>query len=259
MTETTARAKTLAAKIAAASADVGGKLKADKRNNEQGYNYISADKVLAVSGQALADQGISIIPQIVGAEIKWIDRGNGKGRWDAHLDLKMLVTDGESEIEVSWAGWGSDYSVPDKANYKALTSGDKYFRMKLLSIGEGNEDGEHENDEDEQRPAPRQNGQSRPPQRPAQPPAQQRPPAPATQPAAPDEPPFEPDEQPAAPAQNTAPAAVKANSTTYWNRVAALGKANRVTRDQASAIAVKHKNDWPAALAELEQTYGQPA
>lgn len=49
----------------------------------------------------------------------------------------------------------------------------------------------------------------------------------------------------------------KVGPTDYWKRVAELQKANACTRDQASAIAVSFKNDWPAALAELEATYGQ--
>lgn len=163
---------TLAPKIAKATLAVGGTLKADKYNKEQGYNYISADKILDRAGQALAEQGIAIIPQVTSSEITWFDRGNGKGRWDAHIKMLMLVTDGENQFLAPWEGWGCDYSVPDKAHYKAVTSGDKYFRMKLLSIGEGNEDSEHD-DGDEQKPVQRQqpangNGKQQP-----EPPAEQ--------------------------------------------------------------------------------------
>lgn len=148
MTEAKATTRgSLAAKLSAAVADVGGKLKADKTNKQQGYDYISADKILATTGQALAIQGIAIVPQVTGAEVSAVDTGNNKVRWDARVTMIELITDGESEIIVPWVGFGSDYAVPDKAIYKAITSGDKYFRMKLLSIGEGNEDGEHEDDE----------------------------------------------------------------------------------------------------------------
>ncbi len=146
----------LVQRLAKATAEVGGKLKADKRNAEQGYNYVSADKILAACGQALADNGIAVIPSIIKQEIKIIDRGNGKARYDATVDLILKVTDGVTSFEEPWYGMGSDYSVPDKAMYKAITSGHKYFLSKLFCIGEGNEDGEHENSEDQPAPRPAQ-------------------------------------------------------------------------------------------------------
>ena len=170
----------LVQRLAKATAEVGGKLKADKRNSEQGYNYVSADKILAACGQALADNGIAVIPSIVKQQVNIIDRGNGKSRYDATVDLVLKVTDGTTAFEEPWYGMGSDYSVPDKALYKAITSGHKYFLSKLFCIGEGNEDGEHENGEGEQKPAPAPAKQAAP-AKPAQPPA--------PKPAAQDEPP----------------------------------------------------------------------
>lgn len=135
---------TLASKIAKASMQVGGALKADARNMEQKYNYISADKVLTVCGQALANHGIAVFPSVIAEVCDVTDRGNGKYRFDAAVTFHMHVADDDGELVLPWVGRGSDYSVPDKALYKALTSGHKYFLMKLLNIGEGNEDGEHE-------------------------------------------------------------------------------------------------------------------
>jgi hypothetical protein len=151
-------------KIAKAGAEVGGKLKSDKRNIEQGYNYVSADKILSVCGQALFDQGIAIIPSIVKWDINIIDRGNGKSRYDAVVDLLLKVTDGETTYEEPWFGMGSDYGAPDKALYKAITSGHKYFLAKLFCIGEGNEDGEHETGEDTPQAKPTQVKQAKPPE-----------------------------------------------------------------------------------------------
>lgn len=188
----------LVQRLAKATAEVGGKLKADKRNGEQGYNYVSADKILSACGQALADNGVVVIPSIVHYDINIIDRGNGKSRYDATVDLVLKVTDGATSFEEPWYGMGSDYSVPDKALYKAITSGHKYFLSKLFCIGEGNEDGEHESEDGDkapvkqnapQQPRPNGNGNN------GKPPAQ---PAPAVQPqAAPPEPaPVVVDEQP---------------------------------------------------------------
>lgn len=136
---------TLANKIAKASKQVGGALKADARNMEQKYNYISADKVLTVCGQALADNGVAVFPAVVAEVVDVAERANGKQRFDAAVTYHMtLMCDDGEPLVLPWVGRGSDYSVPDKALYKALTSGHKYFLMKLLNIGEGNEDGEHD-------------------------------------------------------------------------------------------------------------------
>ena len=137
-------ANTLAAKIAQASADVGGRLKADKTNMQDRYSYISADKILAECGQALAAVGVAVIPAMTDAEIAPGVTASGKNRFDARVSFVMTVTDGETESAQPWYGFGADYTTPDKAIYKAITSGHKYFLSKLLMIGEGNEDGEHE-------------------------------------------------------------------------------------------------------------------
>lgn len=139
---------TLASKIAKASIEVGS-LAADKRNKEQNYDYLSADQILQKAGDALSKNGVVIIPSITFTEIKTTDRGQGKPpRLDAQVSFLMTVTDGAEKHESDWVGFGTDYSTPDKAVYKAITSGHKYFEMKLLNIGIGNEDGEHENGEE---------------------------------------------------------------------------------------------------------------
>lgn len=136
-------ANTLAAKLIKASLAVGA-LKTDKKNTQQNYEYISADKILERAGDALAEAGVVVIPAITAELMERFD-ASGKGRYDAMVRFLMRITDGESEIDMEWVGRGSDYAVPDKALYKAITSGHKYFLMKLLNIGVGNEDGEHEN------------------------------------------------------------------------------------------------------------------
>ena len=138
----------LATKIAKAGQDVGGKLSADKTNQEQRYDYISADKINSVCGQALFNQGIVVLPEVTTQDVtlfEYTDNyGKSKRRYDASIGMKFIISDGSESIEMLWVGMGSDYTVPDKATYKAVTSGHKYFLMKLLCVGAGNEDGEHE-------------------------------------------------------------------------------------------------------------------
>lgn len=136
-------------KLVKAALEVGGKLKADKTNKDQNYNYVSADKILSICGQALFSQGIAVLPEISTNTMTTTDRGNGKARYDCIVDFIFKITDGETTLSEKWLGMGSDYMVPDKALYKAMTSGHKYFLMKLLCIGEGNEDGEHEGEDED--------------------------------------------------------------------------------------------------------------
>ena len=121
--------KTLIGKIAKISLAVGS-LSADARNTQQKYDYISADKILDRVGKEMAKEEVVIIPAIVDEEIVTVPWKQG-ARYDVRVDLEMTVTDGDSEIKSMWFGRGSDYSVPDKAMYKAITSGHKYFLMKL--------------------------------------------------------------------------------------------------------------------------------
>lgn len=140
--------KDLITKLTKAALDVGGSLKADKKNKDQNYDYLSADKILSICGQALFAQGIAVIPEVGSHEVnalEYLDSyGKAKRRYDCRVTFVMTITDGADTINSPWLGMGSDYSVPDKALYKAITSGHKYFLMKLLCIGEGNEDSEHE-------------------------------------------------------------------------------------------------------------------
>src|SRR5512146_1066562 len=138
-----AMTNTLAKRITQASIDAGLFL-ADKRNTDQNYAYISADQVLTKAGDALARNGVMVLPQIVEILQKEVERPNKSPRIDAHVIFDMLITDGDSDLHARWDGFGSDYVTNDKAVYKAITSGHKYFLMKLLNIGVGNEDGEHE-------------------------------------------------------------------------------------------------------------------
>jgi hypothetical protein len=137
---------TLAAKIAQASSDLGNRLKADKKNMQGGgYAYISADKLIAEAGAVLAANGVAVFPSIVGYNVDSGESSGGKRNYIVTVNFMMVVSDGESNMDCPWMGAGVDYGAMDKALYKGITSGHKYFLAKLLNIGEGNEDGEHEN------------------------------------------------------------------------------------------------------------------
>lgn len=123
-------------------------LEADKKH-QQGYGYISADKILARVGEAMVNNGLSIIPACLQHTTNlhtYTDSyGKEKMLWQVDAQMQMTISDAEEhETTVLWTGSGVDYATPDKALYKAMTSGHKYFIMKLFMVGVGNEDSEHE-------------------------------------------------------------------------------------------------------------------
>lgn len=125
----------------------------DKTNKEKGYDYISSNAVLSRAGGALAENGIMVFPQIKEHGYEVGSTASNKPRYDAWVLMDFVVTaEGGEQMVCPWVCRGTDYSAIDVAIYKAITSGHKYFLMKLLNIGVGNEDGEH----DEPDPAPRQ-------------------------------------------------------------------------------------------------------
>lgn len=134
----------LTSKIAAASKRVGGRLATDKTNKEQGYQYLSADAILGAGGQALAEEGVVVFPSVIDWAVNQFVTDKGKTRYDARVNYVFTVACDEEARDFVWVGLGSDYTVPDKAYYKAVTSGHKYFVAKLLNVGAFNEDGEHE-------------------------------------------------------------------------------------------------------------------
>jgi hypothetical protein len=147
--------KNLAQRLALASIDLRGWLP-DKRNQEAKYDYISADAVLHRAGDALGKQGVVVLPSMTDHGYDIGTTASGKQRFDAWVRFEFVITDGETNLNATWFGRGTDYGAVDKAVYKAVTSGHKYFLMKLLNIGVGNEDSEHDE------PQPQSKAQAQP-------------------------------------------------------------------------------------------------
>jgi len=142
--------KQLIEKLTKAIVEIGA-FAADKKNTYQNYDYISADMVIERAGKALSEVGLIVMPSIVETEVEEVKKTDGKTektRYDARIVFEMTVTDGECYMVEKWVGFGSDTATPDKAIYKGITSGHKYFLMKLLQISIGNSDGEHEEGEE---------------------------------------------------------------------------------------------------------------
>lgn len=132
--------------IAKAMLEIGS-LEADKRNSHDNYDYISSDKILQQVGETLGQLGVIVIPGANSVNIQQYTYGGDKSMFSAIVNMTMTVIDGNNTYTVEWVGCGVDYRVPDKAVYKAITSGHKYFLTKMLMIGIGNEDSEHDTPE----------------------------------------------------------------------------------------------------------------
>jgi hypothetical protein len=124
-----------------------GALFPEGHNREQNYDYFTADQIAAKASEILPKVGITIFPSITDSEWKLTQKGdNAKPFFASTVTFNMIVTDGDTVLELPWTGEGVDYISPDKATYKGITTGRKYFLLSLLHVSVGNPDGEHENE-----------------------------------------------------------------------------------------------------------------
>jgi len=123
----------LAAKIAKAMGGIDDVPKRGKvkYSGTTKYEYATADDLISAAQDALASVGVAIFPSVTD-EI-WKD----KGKSAVQMTIKYTVVDGDSgdTMVCRWRTDGVDSG--DKARWKALTQGHKYFLRKLLNIPTG--------------------------------------------------------------------------------------------------------------------------
>lgn len=138
------------------------------RNTFHNYDYATeADIVAAIRGE-LSKRSVILLPAITGRSREPVGE---KGSVLTHLDMEFTFIDGDSGEMITrpWLGVGSDKD--DKAGYKAMTGGEKYFLLKTFLIPTGDD--------------PEQEGEQPPAgKRPAKPGLPTRPAAAAPSPAA---------------------------------------------------------------------------
>ena len=128
--------KTLAAKIAAISKDLGA-IKKGGHNGEQHYDFIEYAAVSGKIRELLDKHGVAIIPSVIDYERD--DVKSQRGATGYHYTLKMHFTvinadDPQDRIESDWLGESTDWG--DKGINKAETAGTKYFYMRTFNISE---------------------------------------------------------------------------------------------------------------------------
>lgn len=143
--------KELFAALAKARASIVG-VGRDGRNSQQGYNYASAEAMMAVASPALADNGLSVFPN------------KYRPDFDAmllHVEYVLAHASGESmpiesttPMVITKFKSGAE-TPPDKALGAAKTYDLRYMLRGLLNIPQVEKDADVDQREGEHRPQPR--------------------------------------------------------------------------------------------------------
>jgi hypothetical protein len=111
---------TLAEKVAAAMSEAAEVTKSS-RNTEQGYNFASAEAILAAVRAPLLKRGVLLIPSEGQYETEEIQARSGAKGQRVTVTVTFRFTDGRDELLIpGWRGVGQDYG--DKAAGKAYTN-----------------------------------------------------------------------------------------------------------------------------------------
>lgn len=114
----------LAAKIAAAMLEAEEVTKSS-RNKEQGYNFASAESILAAVREPLLKRGVTMLPSRTAVRETEIQSKSGTRGTKVAIDLTFEFDDGAQTKVYEWTGEGQDYG--DKAYGKAYTNAVKTF------------------------------------------------------------------------------------------------------------------------------------
>lgn len=128
--------KTLAAKIAAISKDLGA-IKKGGHNGEQHYDFIEYAAVSGKIRELLDKHGVAIIPSVTDYERDDVKSRNGASGYHYTLRMHFVIInadDPNDKIESDWLGESTDWG--DKGINKAETAGTKYFYMRTFNISE---------------------------------------------------------------------------------------------------------------------------
>ena len=110
-------------------------------NTAQRYKYARAEDVIAEARKALADAGLILTSEVVGMTPTPITASSGAGGRLVDLQMRYHLTTTDANAPTrsfEWLGSGQDYPG-DKATYKAITGGHKYFLLHLLEIPVGDD------------------------------------------------------------------------------------------------------------------------
>lgn len=132
--------QTLASKLAKIGYEIG---KIDKSgiNREQKYNYIEYSVVAGRIRELLDKYHVIIVPSVQEVHTDEVQSKYGNKGYHYVVTMQFNIFDGEDDegFSATWRGEATDFG--DKGINKAITSGTKYFLMRLFNISEkGDED-----------------------------------------------------------------------------------------------------------------------
>jgi len=115
----------------------GGAVQKDAENKFEHFNYASSGAVLGLVREAMNEQGLLIVPEIIDQTQK---EGSGN-KWAITVKILFTIINAEKpdeKIEVKWTQNASGGS--DKAIGSAMTYAEKYLMLKLFNIETSNDD-----------------------------------------------------------------------------------------------------------------------
>ena len=121
-----------------------GQIQKDKKNRDQGFEYLSDDAVAAAVQAAMVKHGVTMSPPCV-LDVAWTDKEtkNGGKLIVCHAKVEMGLVDVETGEAEHGVVYGTGMDSGDKAIYKAMTGARKYFYRLIFGIGTGDDPDEH--------------------------------------------------------------------------------------------------------------------
>lgn len=119
-----------------------GYLKKDKKNAQQGFNYISEEAMVKRLRELLIEHGVILIPDVINCQTLTVNVTTSKGERAVPITrvaVRYTVVDVDSGESWSFSMVGDGTDTQDKAVYKALTGCNKYALMKLCQIPTGDD------------------------------------------------------------------------------------------------------------------------
>lgn len=128
--------KSLATKLAIIGKEIGTIAKSGT-NKEQKYKFIEYAVVAGCIREFFEKYHVIIIPSVESYTAEPVTSANGRGGFHYLLTMQFMIINGDQPDDVIVRPWISEATdFGDKGVNKAITSGTKYFLMRLFNVSE---------------------------------------------------------------------------------------------------------------------------
>ena len=100
------------------------------------FKYISAAAILAALRKSMDDEGLLLVPQVTGKELREYESEKGTQIFLTELNIDFTWVNAENpdeHIRCPWYSQGIDYAS-ERGVGKAMTYAEKYFLLKFFNI-----------------------------------------------------------------------------------------------------------------------------